>query len=54
MFIPLSIPSRKLFDMFLCSMGACVIAILTFPPQDPPPCFPMLPCWHIKENKEDN
>ncbi len=51
MHIPLVVPSRKLFNMFLCSMGACVIAILTFPPHDPPPCFPMIPFWNNKEDE---
>jgi hypothetical protein len=52
MYIPLLIPSRKLFDIFLCTMGVCVITILTFPPRDPPPCLPFIPIWHDQEGKE--
>lgn len=54
MYIPLLIPSRKLIDLFLCTMGVCVIAINTFPPHDPPPCFPIMPCWQNDEGKQDD
>lgn len=55
MYVPLGIPSRKLMDLFLCTIGACVITMFTFPPQDPPPFFPIiLPCWGNEREKQDD
>lgn len=49
MYIPLAIPSRNLLNLLLCTMGAYVMTICTFPPHDPPP-FPII---IFGDNKED-
>lgn len=42
MYRPLVLPSRNLFDMFLCSLCAYIITKVTFPPDTPPPIFPYI------------
>lgn len=52
MYQPLVIPSRNLFEMFLCTIGAYVMTKIVFPPNDPPPSFPFVP-WYNNNEKQD-